>query len=385
MVNRAWILWVGSLFLGCASGPANPVTDGVHPGRFKDQGFVQAVDEPPLAPGFDIDRWVKTTPLKNQQSSGTCWSFATTSFIETEAIRLGHRPVSLSPIFYVTPTYLQKAEQFIERKGQSFFDPGDLTFSVMDAYEKVGAVPETAYDGVIEGEWQHDHVEMDNLLAAMVASVGRSGYGRIKPQSWRDSVRAVLKAYIGEAPSSFTFDGATHSPQSFAETFVGIDPQHYVEVTSFTHLPMNRMVVLNVPANWRAGEYLNIPLADFERLVDHALDHGFSLAWDGDASEPGFMSEKGTAVLPSASLPITAEQRQTAFESGATSDDHNLHLVGRAFDAQRRPFYVLKNSEGPNARGGYMYMSKAYLLMKTISLLVHRDALPPDVRARSSL
>ena len=32
---------------------------------------------------------VPTTEVRNQESTGTCWAFATTSFIETELIRLG--------------------------------------------------------------------------------------------------------------------------------------------------------------------------------------------------------------------------------------------------------------------------------------------------------
>lgn len=66
---------------------------------------------------FKVITQVKSTSLKNQQSSGTCWSFATTSYIETEALRLGKDSLSLSPMFYVAPTYINKAEGFIRTKG----------------------------------------------------------------------------------------------------------------------------------------------------------------------------------------------------------------------------------------------------------------------------
>lgn len=325
---------------------------------------------------------VATTPLKDQQSSGTCWSFATTSFLETEAVRLGREPVVLSPIYFVPPTYMQKAERFIESKGRSYFGAGDLTFSVLSAYEALGAVPEAVYDGIIEGDSRHDHLEMDNLLEAMVKSVGTSGYGRIKPSAWRESVRAVLIAYLGAPPSTFEFRGSTYSPRTFADEYVGIEPAAYVEVTSFVHLPAPRMVVLDIPANWRRRTYLNVSFSDFARIIDRALRSGFSLAWDGDASEPGFRHSDGSARLSADEErgPVTASTRQHGFEQGATTDDHNMHLVSLAVDNDGTPYYVFKNSEGPNARGGYIYMSRNYLLMKTISVLVHRDALPLDLR-----
>ncbi|MEM9916599.1 MAG: C1 family peptidase [Bacteroidota bacterium] len=336
---------------------------------------------------FKVLHQVKTSPLKDQQSSGTCWSFATTSFIETEAIRLGKEAVSLSPIYYVAPTYLQKAEKYIDRKGKSYFDAGDLTFSVLKAYQTHGAVPESVYNGVIEGDWQHDHVEMDNLLAAMVESVGASGYGRIKPQSWRQSVNGVLKAYLGEAPPFFEYKGLQYTPKTFAEKFVGINPDNYVEITSYSHLPFYEAVTLNIPANWDQNKYLNLPINELEAVIDHALQKGYSLAWDGDISESGFLVDKGIAELPllQEQSPITQTLRQSTFEDESTTDDHNMHLIGRAEDAQGRIYYLLKNSEGNNEQGGYIYMSKNYLLLKTISLLVSKYAIPQDIKSKTYL
>ena len=253
--------------------------------------FIQIYAQTPQ--DFEINLLVKASPLKDQQSSGTCWSFATTSFIESEAIRLGKDTISLSPIFYVHPTYLAKAEKFIEKKGNSYFAGGDLTFSVLDAYKKYGAIPEEVYNGVIEGDWQHDHLEMDNLLYSMVESVGKSGYGRIKPYSWKQSIEGVLKAYLGTPPATFVYKGKLYSPKSFAETFVGINPSDYVEITSYAHHGFYDMFALNIPANWNNQMYLNVPIHEFESIIDHALEKGYSLAWDGDATEPNFDFELG--------------------------------------------------------------------------------------------
>ncbi len=336
---------------------------------------------------FELLHQVKSTPLKDQQSSGTCWSFATISFLETEALRMGKDSIALSPMFFVHPAYLGKAEKFIESKGNSYFGAGDLTFSVLNAYENFGAIPETVYDGIIEGDWRHDHFEMDNLLIAMVESIGKSGYDRIKPYSWRYAIEGVLNAYLGEPPATFVYKGKLHTPKSFANEHVGINPYDYIEITSYTHLPFYKMSALVIPANWNNNKYLNIPINDFERVVDHALEKGYSLAWDGDATEPEFDFEAGLLKLPEEqeNLKITQELRQKTFEDGTTSDDHNMHLIGKVKNADGEIYYLLKNSEGNNDMNGYIYMSKNALLLKTISLLVHKDGIPKEIRQKANL
>ena len=327
---------------------------------------------------------LESTPLKNQQSSGTCWSFATTSFIETEAIRLGKDPIVLSPMFFVTPTYLQKAEKYVETKGKTWMDAGDLTFSVLNAYQNYGAIPEEIYTGRIKDDWQHDHVEMDNLIEAMMSSVATSGYGRIKPNSWRNALQGTLEAYLGKIPSEFTYKGKNYTPKTFADKFIGISPSDYIEITSYTHIPFYKKSILNIPANWGHNTYMNLPINDFESVIENALKSGFSLAWDGDASEPNFKFDKGIAVLDKNDEDITISQelRQKTFEDKSTTDDHNMHLIGKAKDNKGKIFYILKNSEGNNEQGGFVYMSKNALLLKTISLLVHKDAIPVNIKSK---
>ena len=336
---------------------------------------------------FEIIQLIKTSPLKNQESSGTCWSFATTSFIETEAIRLGKDTISISPIFYVTPAYIGKAEKFIKKKGNSWFASGDLTFSVLDAYAKYGAIPEQVYNGIIEGDWQHDHVEMDNLLLDMVKSIGTSGYGRIKPQSWKKSIEGVLNAYIGKAANTFTYKGKQYTPRTFADTFIGINPDNYVEITSYSHHTFYDKIVLDIPANWNDNKYLNLPIKDFETVINNALKNGYSLAWDGDATEPNFNFQKGILKLNQLEeeSKITQLQRQTSFKDKTTTDDHNMHIVGIAKNKEGKLYYLLKNSEGDNSFDGYIYMSKNALLLKTISVLVHKDAIPKNIKKKSYL
>ena len=337
---------------------------------------------------FKIIKLIETSQLKDQQSSGTCWSFATTSFIETEAMRIGKDTVSLSPMFYVIPTYLAKASKYIESKGDSYFDSGDLTFSVLDAYQKYGAVPETVYDGIIDQDWQHDHLEMDNLLSTMVESVGTSGYGRIKPNSWKAAIEGVLEAYLGEFPTSFEYNGTVYTPKSFADTYVGINSHDYIEITSYSHMEFyTQPVVLDIPANWDDNKYLNLPIQDFESVINYALKNNYSLAWDGDATEDGFDFEKGILKLTPTdeNNAITQSLRQSTFEDHSTTDDHNMHIIGVAEDKAGKLFYLLKNSEGTNEQGGYIYMSKNALLLKTISVLVHKNGIPKAIKTKTYL
>lgn len=336
---------------------------------------------------FETILKVKSSPLKDQQSSGTCWSFATTSFIETEAIRLGKTSISLSPIFYVPPTYLAKAKKFIDKKGDSYFAEGDLTFSVLDAYKKYGAIPEQIYNGIIEEDWQHDHVEMDDLLKKMVESIGTSGYGRIKPNSWSKAMEGVLKAYLAIPPATFVYKDKLYSPKTFADEYVGINPEEYIEITSYTQSDFYKMFTLKIPANWNENKYLNMPIQEFEKTIDYALENGYSLAWDGDATEPFFDFEKGVLQLPvdEESIKITQNLRQKTFEDKTTTDDHNMHLIGKVKDKNGKVFYLLKNSEGKNDEGGYVYMSKNAMLLKTISVLVHKNGIPTDIKIKSNL
>ncbi len=297
---------------------------------------------------FKILKLIQTSPLKNQQSSGTYWSFATTSFIETKVIRLGKDTVILTPIFYVTPFYLKKATIFIEKKGKSWFGAGDLTFSVLDAYKEYGAIPEVVYNSIIEGDWQHNHVEKDNLLLEMVTSIGTSGYGRIKPNSWKKSIKEVLNSYLGEAPKTFLYKGAQYTPKTFADTFVGINPEDYIEITSYTHHHFYEKFVLDIPANWNKNNYLNLPINDFEEVINNALSNGFTLAWDGEASETTFNFEKGVLKLTKEleKTIISQKLRQASFEDKTTTEDHNMHIVGIANDNNGKIYYILKNSEG---------------------------------------
>jgi bleomycin hydrolase len=333
----------------------------------------------PVFDGYKILNLVKSTPLKDQQNTGTCWASATTSFIETEALRLGHKQVELSPMFYVTPTYVDKAERYIRMHGNMHFTEGDLTFSVFKNYQKFGAIPEKNFPGKIDTSLAHDHFRMNKDLLNKVKYYVNSGRGTMTCQDYRKDIRRILDHHLGEIPAVFTFEGRQYTPESFAREYIGIDPDAYLEITSFGHHPFYSNFRLEMPSNWNNNAYFNLPIQELLNVVDHALENNYSVCWDGDIME-GCSGEY--CQLPNAgenNFEEIQQKRQKAFDNYTLEDFHNMHIIGKAENKEGKVFYILKNSNG----GNYLYMSKEFLLLKTISILVNRNALPSHIIERS--
>ncbi len=332
----------------------------------------------PAFEGYKILTLITSTPTKDQQNTGTCWSHATTSFIETEAIRLGKKPVVLSPMFYVIPTLMEKAERFIRMQGNVAFNEGDLTFSALKAYKSFGAIPEAIYSGRIDSTSIHEHLKMELTIKEKLQHYVSDGRGKMTPDEYRKSVSDIIYKTMAKAPASFNYNGKTFTPKSFADEKIGIDPNDYIEITSYTHHPFYTKFPLEIASNWNNNTYLNVPLNDFIALIDHALMNNYSVCWDGDIHE-GY--QDGFCKVNNAGQ-ITQQTRQIAFDNYTTQDDHNMHIIGIAEDSLGKRFYVIKNSSAGSDCGGYVYMSKDFLLLKTISVMVHKDALPKDLVRR---
>ena len=225
---------------------------------------------------------------------------------------------------------------------------------------------------------------MSKLLLAMVKSIATSGNEMITQESWKKAVQGTLNAYMGTPPLSFEYKGKTYTPKTFADEVIGINPDDYYEITSYSHHPFYSKIILETQANWNHGSYLNIPIKEWKDLIDYALANGYTLSWDGDVSEIGFNRTTGFAELsgPYKDKPlITQEMRQKTFNNYSTKDDHNMHLIGVTQDKSGKRYYIIKNSWGTsNELNGYVYMSENYLLLKTISVLVHKDAISKEIK-----
>ena len=347
---------------------------------------------------------VKTTSVKSQAQTGTCWSYATTSFIESEMLRLGIEPLDISEAFFIYQNYLLKAEKYIRMHGNYSFSCGGQAHDVMNVLKLFGALPDELYSGLINGEKLPDHSDMDDMLKAAVNSIAIKE-NIIKPQ-WKEAIDGILKAYLGQIPNKFDYKNNTYSPKSFATDIIAINPDDYIELTSYSHHPFYSKFVLEIPDNWSSGEYYNLPIEDLMNVIENALKKGYSVAWDGDVSEKEFKHKKNVAILPilewqdrsseqkenifekpETEKKVTQQMRQASFDNYSTTDDHLMHIVGTAKDQNGTIYYYVKNSWGEksNTLGGFLYMSDSYMRLKTIAIMVHKDVIPADIKKKLNL
>lgn len=362
---------------------------------------------------------LKTTSVKDQHRSGTCWSFSTLSFIESEMIRLGKKDIpDLSEMFVVRHCYSDKAIKTVRLHGHLNFAGGGAFHDVLYVIKNYGMVPEEVFNGLKIGEEKHVHYEMDQVLKDYVDGVIKNRNKKLSPV-WHKGFEGILDAYLGEYPEKFNYAGKEYTPRKFADEIIGINPDDYIELTSYTHHPFYSKFIIEVPDNWIWGEVYNLPIDELMKVCDHALKNGFSIAWGSDVSEKGFSYSKGIAVMPdktkedlsdseqarwedlSASekksllnnleapgkeKTITQEMRQEAFDNYQTTDDHGMHIIGLAKDQNGTKYYIVKNSwDAKNIYDGYFYASESFVKYKTMSILIHKDALPKEIKAKLKL
>jgi len=328
---------------------------------------------------------IQCTPIKSQDRTGTCWSFATSSFIESEIIKANKGNIDISEMFIVRNIYMDKAKNYVLRQGKANFSQGSLSHDLIRIMAKDGIVPESVYSGLSTNDKKHNHSEMEAALKGFLDGV--ISQKRVSSK-WPLAIEAILNVYLGDAPTRFKYEGKSFTPSSFAN-HIGLSPDNYVSISSFTHHPFYNEFILEIPDNYSNGSFYNVPLDELISTIDHALKNGYSIAWDGDVSEKGFSAKEGIAVLPSddsredlfvipgEELEVTQKLRQENFESYSTTDDHLMHLVGTAKDQKGNKYYIIKNSWGEiSPYKGYLYMSEAYVKMKTMAIMVNKSAIP---------
>jgi len=345
---------------------------------------------------------VKTTPVKNQAKTGTCWSFATTSFIETELIRMGKGEHILSPMWFVRFAYPEKADKYIRYHGSYNFGVGGQAHDVMNVIKQYGFVPEEVYKGMNIGEEEHNHGEMSTVLEAIVDAVKKNRGGKITPL-WKNVFESTLNIYLGKPIEEFRYTGNTYTPASFVQS-LGFNPDDYIEITSYLHKPFYTSFDLEIPDNWSKDKYYNLPIDELMAVINYALANGYSVCWDGDVSEKEFDRKKGIAIVPLdpteiqegedekkdepvKEKTITQEMRQTTFDNYTTTDDHLMHLTGIAKDQNGTTYYYTKNSWGTKDKkyDGYWYMSESYVRLKTVAIMIHKNAIPQEIKTKLGL
>ncbi len=343
---------------------------------------------------FTVDKEIKNTPIKNQQNTGTCWSFATCSYLESELLHQNNLENDLSEMFVVRNIYIDKAKNYVLRQGKANFSQGSLSHDFVRVIGQKGIVPESVYSGKTSGDKVHNHTELVAVLKGMLDAVIKQ---KRPSDKWEDALESVLDVYLGKVPERFEENGVSYTPMRYAAS-LGLDPTNYLSITSFTHHPYFEKFILEIPDNYSNQSYYNLPFETLERLVDRSIDLGYSIAWDGDVSEPGFSAEAGIAILPEdpkrkdlftvigREMDFSVQKRQQAFENYSTTDDHLMHIVGIAHDQAGNKYYKIKNSWGERGtHRGYLFMSEAYFKMKTISVMLNKKVLPTDIAQRLKL
>lgn len=381
--------------------------------------FFSAIAQDEEGYKFTMEKEVDASPVKDQFRSGTCWSFSTLSFIESELIRLGKGTYNLSEMYVVRQSYYDKAIKYVRLHGNLNFAGGGAFTDIINCWKKYGMMPEEVYDGLSYGEEAHVHGELDLVLKKYVDGVIKNRNKKLT-NAWIDGFEGILDAYLGEVPEKFTYKGKEYTPKTFAAS-LGIDPDDYIGISSYTHHPFYEPFVLEVPDNWSWDLYYNLPMNEMMEVIDNAIDNGYSVAWAADVSEKGFSWKDGLAIVPEKDLTemsdaevakwenlpaskkndelyafdkpgkekeITQEMRQEAFDNYQTTDDHGMHITGIAKDQNSTKYYYVKNSwnvDEEKAYMGYFYASEAYVQYKTMDIMVHKDAIPKDLKKKLNI
>lgn len=359
---------------------------------------------------FTIVKENPITSIKDQNRSGTCWSYSGLGFFEAELLRLGKGAHDLSEAYVVSRTYLDRADRAIRTHGDVSYSQGGSFYDVVYAIKNYGIVPETAMPapGTLYGDSLFNFTEFDPIMSGYVKSIAKSNLKKI-PLTWRKEFTSILANYFGEWPTSFTHEGKTYTPQSYAAG-LGLDMDDYVSLTSYTHHPFYKTFAIEVQDNWRWAHSYNLPLDEFMKVMETAVNNGYTFAWGADVSEKGF-SRNGIATVPLKQYKndmsgsdmarwtgtngktvqadsedeavITQEMRQKAYDNWETTDDHGMLIYGIAKDQNGKEYFMVKNSWGEYGKyKGVFYASKPYVAYKTMNILIHKNAIPKDIRKK---
>ncbi|SFE87885.1 bleomycin hydrolase [Chitinophaga sp. CF118] len=336
------------------------------------------------------------TPVKNQSMTGTCWCFSTTSLIESECLRKGLPALDLSEMFTVRNIYIEKAKNYIHRQGFARFDEGGLGHDVIHAAATYGIMPESVYSGLKGGQTQHDHGALVAAMKSYLDSVLK--VNRPIPDNWQAHLTAILDQYLGAPPATFIYNGRTYTPLTFAKEVVKFNPDDFVNLTSFSDHPFYKSFIVEVPDNFSNGAYLNIPLNEMISIVKTALAKGYTVLWDADVSNKGWMTGKGYALFPTIDTigrsssfspdteekPFTQNRRQQLYEELITEDDHLMHITGIGKSKEGKDFFIVKNSWGEKSGpfSGYMNVSIPYFAINTVTIIVPKAALDKAVSSK---
>ncbi|MBO4498826.1 MAG: aminopeptidase [Bacteroidaceae bacterium] len=366
-------------------------------------------------PVFTVVKEIPITSVKDQNRSGTCWNFSTLSFFEAEILKKSGKTYDLCEMFVCNKNYMDRAVLKVRMHGDAQFSQGGSAYDVLYVLKNYGICPEEAMPlpGTLYGDTLTNFGQLFEVMEPYVNAVSQSRQKTLNP-AWKNGLQGILDAYLGKCPEQFQYEGKTYDPKSFAQS-LGLDWDDYVSITSYTHHPFYTEFPVEVQDNWRQPGSWNLPIDEMARVIDYAVDNGYTVAWGGDVSEDGFTRQglallydtenpeldgsdmarwlKMTAVEKSNKLKEqgvmikemepTQEQRQKEFDDWTLTDDHGMLIYGKAKDQTGREYYLVKNSWGKSGDyQGIWYMSKNFIVAKCMDFMVNKNAIPKDIRKK---
>ena len=374
--------------------------------------------EAPKGYEFTVVKENYVTPVKNQANSGTCWSYSTVSFLESEAVKNGApKDIDLADMYPVYMSYSDKAIKYVRLDGNLNYAQGGSFEDVIYTLKHYGMLPQAELEGLNYGTEKNAHGELSAVLKAYLGAVIKNP-NKTLSTAWHRGRTGILDAYLGEVPEKFVVDGKEYTPQSYAKEYLKLNADDYVSITSFTHEPFYSQFAIEVPDNWRWGLSYNVPLDEMMEIFDSAIENGYTIAWGSDVSEKGF-TRNGIAVAPDVEatqkagsdeerwigkskdekdailynlnapgkeLNITQQMRQEGYDNKTTTDDHGMHIYGIAKDQNGTKYYMVKNSWGESGKyKGYWYASEPFVRWKTMNIVVNKKAIPQHIREKLGL
>lgn len=363
---------------------------------------------------FTVVKENPITPVKDQNQSGTCWAYSSLGFLESELLRMGKGEHDLCESFLVYHTYMDRADKAIRTHGDVSFSQGGSFYDAIYCLKNYGIVPQDAMPapGTPYGDSLFNFNQLSNVTTAYVEAIAKSNAKKINPV-WKKDLNCMYENYFGKLPEKFTYKGKEYTPQSYAKS-LGLNPDDYVSLTSFTHYPFYSKFIIEVQDNWRWAESYNLPLDEFMEVMDQAVRNGYSFAWGADVSEKGF-SRQGIATVPDTKVAadktgsdaarwtgtngkgvtpadakgekvITQEMRQLGYDNWETTDDHGMIIYGLAKDQNGKEYFMMKNSWGVyGPYKGLWYVSKPYVAYKTMNILINKHAIPAKIAKKLGL
>jgi len=335
---------------------------------------------------------LSTSAVKNQGMTGTCWSFSTSSFIESEIERISGQKIDISEMYIVRTTYDKKAWNYVMRQGKAQFSEGGLAHDLMNAAKLNGLMPQESFTGLIGQQELYNHSKLVPDMKIILDKFIEKDPGQ---KNWKEPIKSILDKDIGAFTNDFSYKGKTYTPKEFM-AMTKFDPNNYVTLTTFTHQPYYSEFILDIPDNFSYGRFFNLPLIEYIEVLDHALNNGYTVELDIDVSEPTFSQKNGVAIIPKDKkdnenslkeivdeLIITPAFRQAEFENYNTTDDHLMHITGIYKDQKENKYYKVKNSWGTHVgNDGFIYISEAFMQLKSISIMIHKDAIPKKIEKK---